>query len=113
MTAITEDIATETVAVAQSPSVNGAVVDGSVPEGEPADATETPVSDASVIKIVKGSPTDVEIAALVSVLVAAASTGSAPAETAPPETWGNPTQFHRTRAPFSPYAYLNPAMRHA
>ncbi|NMM84137.1 hypothetical protein B2J88_07155 [Rhodococcus sp. SRB_17] len=111
MTAITEDITREDVAVVEAQSANGVVVDESAADGVLAELTETPVSDASVIKIVKGSPSDVEIAALVSVLAAAAGGGSAPAETVPTETWGDPTQFHRTRAPYSPYAYLNPSMR--
>ncbi|MFE4501274.1 acyl-CoA carboxylase epsilon subunit [Rhodococcus sp. NPDC056743] len=107
MTTITEDITTEEVTVVATSSVNGADVDGAVTDAAVTEEAETPVSDTALIKIVKGSPTDVEIAALVSVL-AAASGGSAPAESLPTETWGDPTQFHRTRAPFSPYSYLNP-----
>lgn len=109
MTAPTEDILREDVTPEIAPT-NGAVVDGSTTDAELTDLATAPASDAAVIKIVKGSPTDVEIAALVSVL-AAASGGAAPESSAPAETWGAPTQFHRTRAPFSPYAYLNPFSR--
>ncbi|MFE3292706.1 acyl-CoA carboxylase subunit epsilon [Rhodococcus sp. NPDC059234] len=61
-----------------------------------------------VIKVVKGSPTDAEVAALVAVF-AAASSGEAPVDTTPPEHWGDPAKMHRARAPFSPYSFQNRA----
>ncbi|MET0195815.1 acyl-CoA carboxylase subunit epsilon [Rhodococcus sp. RS1C4] len=60
---------------------------------------------ASAIRIVKGDPSDEEIAALVAVLTAAQSSGSAPADTRPAELWGSPVTMHRTHAPFSPYSF--------
>ncbi|MFF0818733.1 acyl-CoA carboxylase epsilon subunit [Rhodococcus sp. NPDC003318] len=62
-----------------------------------------------VIKVLKGNPTDVEVAALVAVLVAAAGAGAEPVDTTPPDHWGEPTKMHRGRAPFSPYSFLNRA----
>lgn len=63
---------------------------------------------AAAIRIVKGNPTDEEVAALVSVLAAAASEAGAPeGDGKPPETWGDPTRMHRQWAPFSPYSYPN------
>lgn len=54
------------------------------------DANESdPVSDAKEIRILKGNPTDAEIAAVVTVLAGA---GGAPAEPGPTERnlWGHP-----------------------
>ncbi|MGC0364942.1 hypothetical protein ABH922_002926 [Rhodococcus sp. 27YEA15] len=101
MTATTEDVRVDDVPPAESAlGDSAAVADESVTEAAPAET-----SDAPIIRIVKGSPTDVEIAALVSVLAAATGGEAAPESGLPAETWGDPTQFHRTRAPFSPYAY--------
>ncbi|MGW5077133.1 acyl-CoA carboxylase subunit epsilon [Rhodococcus sp. NPDC004095] len=71
-------------------------------------ATATEGTQLPVIKVLKGNPTDVEIAALVAVLAAAGS-GEAPVGTTPPDNWGRPTRMHRVRAPFSPYAFQNRA----
>jgi hypothetical protein len=60
----------------------------------------------SLVQVLKGSPTDDELAALVAVLTAAASAAPAPAvDTRPVELWGIPTASHRGAAPFSPYAF--------
>ncbi|MFD1813484.1 acyl-CoA carboxylase subunit epsilon [Rhodococcus gannanensis] len=61
-----------------------------------------------VIKVLKGNPSDADIAALVAVLAAAGST-EAPVDTTPADHWGEPTSMHRVRAPFSPYAFNNRA----
>lgn len=74
--------------------------DETVDHGAP-DATQ----GGSAIRIVKGNPTDHDLAALVTVLTAAASTASEPVDTRPPELWGAPTSMHRTYAPFSPYSF--------
>jgi len=65
-----------------------------------------------VIRVLKGNPDDVELAALVAVLTAAASAAPAGPLTSarPPETWGDPTLMHRGTPPFSPYAY--PSLSH-
>lgn len=71
-------------------------------------ATTTEGTQLPVITVLKGSPTDVEIAALVAVLAAAGS-APAPVDTTPADHWGEPTRMHRQRAPFSPYAFPNRA----
>ncbi|QNG21413.1 acyl-CoA carboxylase subunit epsilon [Rhodococcus triatomae] len=69
---------------------------------DPVDAT----ADAPQIRIVKGAPTDADVAAIVAVLAAAAATSVPVVEAArPPETWGEPTRLHRGAAPFSPYSF--------
>ncbi|WP_194817568.1 acyl-CoA carboxylase subunit epsilon [Nocardia sp. XZ_19_385] len=68
-------------------------------------AAETPAAaDQSLFRIVKGSPTDAEVAALVCVLTAAANSGGV-ADSGPQDMWGRPTMLHRGTSPFSPYAY--------
>ncbi|MFC6009511.1 acyl-CoA carboxylase subunit epsilon [Nocardia lasii] len=67
----------------------------------PVDAVGEPL-----FRIVKGSPTDADIAALVAVLTAAAA--NAPADSGPSgpaDAWGNSTLLHRGTNPFSPYVY--------
>ncbi|MFD4292977.1 acyl-CoA carboxylase subunit epsilon [Rhodococcus sp. NPDC058505] len=71
-----------------------------------AEGTASEGMQLPVIKVLKGNPSDVEIAALVAVLAAAGS-GQAPADTTPPDRWGEPVKMHRSRAPFSPYAFPN------
>ncbi len=75
---------------------------------EAAAAAATEGAHLPVITVVKGSPTDVEIAALVAVLAAAGS-AAAPTDTAPADNWGTPARMHRQRAPFSPYSFANRA----
>nr|WP_206071899.1 acyl-CoA carboxylase subunit epsilon [Antrihabitans stalactiti] len=59
-----------------------------------------------MVQVLKGAPTDDELAALVAVLTTAASSAPAAAgPTKPIELWGNPTFSHRGAAPFSPYAF--------
>ncbi|WP_431964479.1 acyl-CoA carboxylase subunit epsilon [Nocardia sp. bgisy134] len=65
-----------------------------------ADAGEQPF-----IRIVKGAPSDEEIAALVCVFSAAANASGAAASTGPADGWGRPTMLHRGSSPFSPYAF--------
>ncbi|WP_054815630.1 acyl-CoA carboxylase subunit epsilon [Nocardia arizonensis] len=65
-----------------------------------ADADEKPF-----VRIIKGAPTDAEIAALVCVLSAAAGNGAAAVDTGPADAWGRPTLMHRGTSPFSPYAF--------
>ncbi len=73
---------------------------------DPASEAPSGGSDSAAIKVLKGNPDDVELAALIAVLAAAAS--SAPSTVAsanPPETWGIPTLLHRRTPPASPYAF--------
>ncbi|MEU1210692.1 acyl-CoA carboxylase subunit epsilon [Nocardia sp. NPDC005746] len=81
-----------------------------------ADAIDTavaeiePASTGPVIQVLKGNPTDLELAALVSVFAAASATAAAPADRGPADMWGRPTLLHRGSSPFSPYAF--PALSH-
>ncbi|MFF2552443.1 acyl-CoA carboxylase epsilon subunit [Nocardia sp. NPDC058058] len=81
-----------------------------------AEAVETAVAEAEpssagpLIQVVKGNPSDLELAALVAVFAAAASVPGAAAATGPADMWGRPTLLHRGSAPFSPYAF--PALSH-
>lgn len=112
VTAITEDdVRTETSPDATSP-VNGSAAGTTLEEGAvtdlPADGAAADAARQPFLKVVKGSPSDEEIAALVAVLsaVAAADSGE-PDSHVPPESWGAPTRMHRSVAPFSPYAFPN------
>lgn len=83
--------------------------DSAATEGAPAedpaaeDTTSSQLRDA--IRIVKGNPSDEDIAALVTVLTAAASAATPAGDKRPPELWGTPTTMHRVRAPYSPYSF--------
>ncbi|MEU3014617.1 acyl-CoA carboxylase epsilon subunit [Nocardia asteroides] len=67
---------------------------------EPAESLGEPM-----FRIVKGSPTDEDVAALVAVLSAAAANAPAGGATGPVDNWGRATLMHRGTSPFSPYAY--------
>ncbi|OUS85168.1 acyl-CoA carboxylase epsilon subunit [Rhodococcus sp. NCIMB 12038] len=106
-----DDMRTETKSDAASP-VNGSAAT-TLPNGA---ATDLPAdvdgaagpARETFLKVVKGSPSDGEIAALVAVLSAVAAAGSGdPDSGVPPESWGAPTRMHRSIAPFSPYAFPN------
>ncbi|MFC9765617.1 acyl-CoA carboxylase subunit epsilon [Rhodococcus jostii] len=114
MTAITEDdVRTGTGSHATS-SINGSAADTTLADGAATDLpgdTDGTAADAArepFLKVVKGSPSDEEIAALVAVLSAVTAAGSGePDSHVPPESWGAPTRMHRSVAPFSPYAFPN------
>ncbi|WP_433661914.1 acyl-CoA carboxylase subunit epsilon [Nocardia sp. CA-128927] len=59
---------------------------------------------APFFTVVKGNPSDEEIAALVCVLSAAADAAAA-GPSGPADMWGRPTFMHRGTSPFSPYAF--------
>ncbi|MFI6171906.1 acyl-CoA carboxylase subunit epsilon [Nocardia sp. NPDC051052] len=59
---------------------------------------------APFFTVVKGNPSDEEIAALVCVLSAAAASASA-GSSGPADMWGRPSFMHRGTSPFSPYAF--------
>ncbi|MFE1595796.1 acyl-CoA carboxylase epsilon subunit [Nocardia sp. NPDC058705] len=68
---------------------------------------EAPVDAAGepLFRILKGSPTDQDIAALVAVLSAAAASAPAGGSNGPADAWGAQTLMHRGTNPFSPYVY--------
>ncbi|AOW92204.1 hypothetical protein BFN03_04375 [Rhodococcus sp. WMMA185] len=122
MTAITEELGTpetdsdaaDTVAqsvdgfAADATQADSALVD--LPSGSENGSVD---SGETFLKVVKGSPSPEEVAALVAVLSAMAASGSTdPASNLPPENWGAPTSMHRVRIPFSPYSFTSvPALR--
>lgn len=86
-------------------------VDGLTETVDTAVAAETELSSTGpVIQVLKGNPTDLELAALVAVFAAAAGASGEPVENGPADMWGRPTLLHRGSSPFSPYAF--PALSH-
>ncbi|MFD3429405.1 acyl-CoA carboxylase epsilon subunit [Nocardia fluminea] len=85
------------------------VVEPLVDEVElPADtAAQAPVDAAGepLFRILKGSPTDQDIAALVAVLSAATAGAPVGGSNGPADAWGTSTMMHRGTNPFSPYVY--------
>lgn len=70
-----------------------------------ADGTDAP-NGGPVVRILKGSPTDDELAALACVLSSvAAKAVEAPAPEGPRDMWGKATLLHHGASPFAPYAY--------
>ncbi|PXX66353.1 acyl-CoA carboxylase epsilon subunit-like protein [Nocardia tenerifensis] len=83
---------------------------GSLTDDAEAGGVDAPVADSAAetaapfFTVVKGNPSDEEVAALVCVLSAAAeSTATGPS--GPPDLWGRPSFMHRGTSPFSPYAF--------
>ncbi|BAD55838.1 hypothetical protein NFA_9930 [Nocardia farcinica IFM 10152] len=71
-------------------------------------STDAPTAEAGAapfLRILKGSPTDEEIAALVCVFAAAGNGGQDSGPARPLDMWGRPTLMHRGTSPFSPYAF--------
>lgn len=64
--------------------------------------------EAPQIRIVKGSPTDAEVAAIVAVIAAAgSSTSESPDSQRPREDWGDPAVRLRGHTAFSPESFVN------
>ena len=76
------------------------------------DASDNPGCHSRVIHIVRGEPSDEEIAALVAVLAALANTAAAE-RPAPRSAWADPG--HRLRTPLhpGPGAWRNSALPHS
>ncbi|WP_305092230.1 acyl-CoA carboxylase subunit epsilon [Prescottella sp. R16] len=115
MTATTREEVLTDAALLDASTLEGAVLADAVAGLEPAGletaglepaATTTPVAPA--FSIVKGNPTDEDVAVLVTVLAAASSSAAPAGDGLPPETWGAPTRMHRGHAPFSPYSFGTP-----
>ncbi|MGV9413320.1 acyl-CoA carboxylase epsilon subunit [Nocardia sp. NPDC003693] len=85
-------------------------------DGLAEEAVETAVADAEqsstgpIVQVLKGNPTDIELAALVAVVAAAAGAPAGSAASGPLDMWGRPTLLHRGSSPFSPYAF--PTLSH-
>ncbi|QIS01888.1 acyl-CoA carboxylase subunit epsilon [Nocardia brasiliensis] len=73
-------------------------------EGAQAGTAESAATGEPFFRVLKGNPSDEEIAALVCVLSAAANEAAA-GSTGPIDMWGRPTFMHRGTSPFSPYAF--------
>jgi hypothetical protein len=67
---------------------------------------ETAAAAAPFLTVVKGNPTDVEVAALVGVLAAASGSGE-PADPGPRNLWGSHTDRLRPAGGLSPTAFPN------
>ncbi|MFZ2526620.1 MAG: acyl-CoA carboxylase subunit epsilon [Rhodococcus sp. (in: high G+C Gram-positive bacteria)] len=101
---ITDIDSTETADAVGEVAVIDAAGDDAAARPEAAEVLpEAPVA----FRIVKGNPTDEDVAVLVSVLAATSSDGASDGDGRPAETWGAPTRMHRQWAPFSPYSYPN------
>ncbi|MFD4431607.1 acyl-CoA carboxylase epsilon subunit [Nocardia rhizosphaerihabitans] len=96
-----EDVLTAAeLELAVEPLVDEVELSVSAVADEPAESLGEPM-----FRIIKGSPTDADIAALVAVLSAAAASAPAGGATGPSDNWGKATLLHRGTSPFSPYAY--------
>lgn len=67
-------------------------------------SSEEPAGPAS-IRIVSGHPSDIEIAALVTVLAGASGSTGAAGAPAIRDDWGHPSTMHRSTRAFSPLAF--------
>ncbi|GGF31337.1 acyl-CoA carboxylase subunit epsilon [Williamsia phyllosphaerae] len=61
---------------------------------------------APVFRIVKGNPTDEDVASIVAVLAAASGSGEAP-PSGPRDLWGTPTDRLRPAEPLAPLNFVN------
>ncbi|MDZ7932375.1 acyl-CoA carboxylase subunit epsilon [Rhodococcus sp. NPDC076796] len=59
----------------------------------------------AAVRVVKGNPSDEELAALVTVLTAAQSGSESTGDSRPRELWGSPELLHRRFAAQSAYSY--------
>ena len=61
---------------------------------------------APMLRIVKGNPTDEDVASIVAVLAAATGSGEAP-PSGPRDLWGTPTDRLRPAEPLAPLNFVN------
>ncbi|RJO72285.1 acyl-CoA carboxylase subunit epsilon [Nocardia panacis] len=101
MTAVAEQAV---LAAAELDLAVDSVADEIAPTAADPEANVAKAAEQPFIEIIKGAPTDAEVAALVCVLSAAAR-DAAPAARGPLDMWGRPTMMHRGSSPFSPYAF--------
>ncbi len=101
MTAVADE---EILRAAELDLAAGGFGDDATLVSEPVVAESEP-DRGPVVRVLKGSPTDAELAALVTVFAAAAGSGVAAQDQSPVDNWGRPTMMHRGASPNSPYAY--------
>ena len=70
------------------------------------DDGDATVQAAPVFRIVKGNPTDEDVASIVAVLAAASGSGEAP-PSGPRDLWGTPTDRLRPAEPLAPLNFVN------
>ncbi|OZC72868.1 hypothetical protein CH251_14215 [Rhodococcus sp. 06-462-5] len=70
-----------------------------------ASAEEVVSTTPAAVRVVKGNPSDEELAALVAVLTAAQSGSESTGDSRPRELWGSPVLLHRGFAAQSAYSY--------
>nr|WP_225730716.1 MULTISPECIES: acyl-CoA carboxylase subunit epsilon [unclassified Nocardia] len=102
MTAVAEE---DVLTAAELDLTVDPITDEIVPTVADLESVVPTVDGQPFIKIVKGNPSDLEIAALVCVLTAAAAGGEQAGASGPIDMWGRPTMMHRGTTPFSPYAF--------
>ena len=91
----------DSVSDANRDSVSDANRD-SVSEANPVSVGE---ANEPLVTVLKGAPTDADLAALVAVLTAAAGSAPASGPKLPADDWGNPTLMHRGAPAFTPYQF--------
>ncbi|AJW39731.1 acyl-CoA carboxylase subunit epsilon [Rhodococcus sp. 06-418-5] len=70
-----------------------------------ADSDEVVSASPAAVRVVKGNPSDEELAALVTVLTAAQGGSESTGDSRPRELWGSPVLLHRRFAAQSAYSY--------
>ncbi|KAA0928273.1 acyl-CoA carboxylase subunit epsilon [Rhodococcus sp. IEGM 1370] len=70
-----------------------------------ANPSEVVSPSPAAVRVVKGNPSDEEIAALVTVLTAAQGGSESTGDSRPRELWGSPELLHRRFAPQSAYSF--------
>lgn len=65
----------------------------------------TASTDEPLVTVLKGAPTDTDLAALVAVLTAAAGSAPPSGPRLPADDWGNRTLMHRGAPAYTPYQF--------
>lgn len=78
------------------------------PDDEQTTASEADATtqSAPVFRIVKGNPSDEDVASIVAVLAAATGSGESP-PSGPRDLWGTPTDRLRPAEPLAPLNFVN------
>lgn len=123
MTALMHDVADATASLVDAVPdnlVEVTAMDGAEPvtgstsesdKGAVAKPTAAQDAVAAVITVLRGAPTEEELAAIVAVLAASGGADTS-APRRPDETWGHPTLLHRNASTLSPSAFaVDPILR--